>query len=70
MLAENTPGAVACVRGYGIDADMWCYLCYLAKVGRCFEVGGLLVPTIFRCAVVAGLGCVMWIFVLCDYLNR
>ena len=64
LSVRNTQGTTACGRGYRIDIDMACNLCYLTKVGRCFEAGGLLVPTIFRCAVVAGLGYVITIFTL------
>jgi len=40
--------------GIGIDEDTVCYLCCLTKVGRGFEDKGLLVPTIFRCAMGEG----------------
>ena len=53
-----------CVRGCGIDGDMVFYLIYLTKVGRCFDGESLLVPTIFRWAVGAGLGYVIIVFVL------
>jgi len=52
------------MRGYRIDCDMACYLWCLTKVGRCFEDGGLLVPTIFRCSVGAALVYVINIFML------
>ena len=59
---------MACELWYGIDSDMMCCLCYLAKVGRGIEGGGLLVPTIFRWAVGAGLGYVIMIIVLSEPL--
>jgi len=52
---KNVCGLAACKRRYRTYGYMAFYLCYLAKVGWCFEDGGLLVPTIFRCAVEAGL---------------
>jgi len=50
------------MRGYIIDGDMAFYLWCLTKVGRCIEDEGVLVPTIFRCAVGKGFGYVIMIF--------
>ena len=63
VLVENKWGA-SCMRGYWNDGNMVYCLWYLTKVGMCFEDGGLLVPTIFRCAVGEGLGYVIIIFTL------
>ena len=64
VVGKNTAGMTTCVRGCGIDWDMVFYLIYLTKVGRCFDGEGLLVPTIFRCAVEEGFGYVINIFTL------
>ena len=65
VLVKNTRDMAACMRGYRIDEGMVCYLWFLTKVARCFEDRGLLVPTIFRCAVGEGLTNVIIVLQLC-----